>query len=119
MASIPQNYPHGCKDEEISQVIKELCDDILKAGANINTVLRLTPLVELGQGEIQKRIIDRSAKTSGRLATIAIIVATISVVMSGVAVYFSYVSITSSAVWQTEQLKILREIRDGTSSQQK
>ncbi len=55
MANLPRNYPYGCSDRDISKAIKELSDDVLGSGANINRVLQMTPSIALGQNELQSR----------------------------------------------------------------
>jgi hypothetical protein len=62
MANIPANYPHGSSDEQILQALSELANDVVQSGANINTVLRLGPLISVGQTELQTRQAKRLAE---------------------------------------------------------
>ena len=112
MANIPKNYPSGSTDEEIYQAIKELSADVLNSGANINTVLQLTPVVNLGQNELQKRILERSSKETSKLEKIAIVIASVSIILSAIAIYFSYQSVKSSERWENNQIELLKQIRD-------
>ena len=114
MATIPTNYPSDSTDEQIYQVIKELSGEVLNTGANINTVLQLTPLINLGQNELQKRILDRSSKETSKLEKIAIIIASVSIILSAIAIYFSYQSVKSSERWENNQIELLKQIRDNT-----
>jgi hypothetical protein len=61
VATLPANYPHGCTDDEILEGLTALGQEILQTGGEINVVLRLSPLVTIGQNELQAR----RAKQSG------------------------------------------------------
>jgi hypothetical protein len=60
VASLPPNFPHGASDEEILEALESLGTDLLASGGNINSVLQLTPLVTIGQNELQSRQAKRS-----------------------------------------------------------
>jgi hypothetical protein len=135
MATIPNNYPSGCSDEQIFQVINELSGEIISSGGNINEVLRSSPLISLGQAEIQKRILAnnqsvttelnaevkrltkiseenaKSAEKYSRASKIfsiaALIIALISVVIS---IFFSTQSNQTNLKWQKEQSNLLQKI---------
>jgi hypothetical protein len=62
MADLPLNYPHGASDEEILQALEDLGAHILKSGGDINVVLQLSPLVTIGQNELQARQAKRSGE---------------------------------------------------------
>ncbi len=109
MATIPANYPYGSTDEQIQQAVKELSDDIVNSAANINTVLQLAPLVQLGQNELQKRVAEKSAKTAEKAERIAIGIAAFSIILSFVAIGFSYASFKSDENWQKEETRLLGE----------
>ncbi len=110
MTKIPQKYPYGYTDEEIENLINGLSDTITGSGFNINTVMQLNPQIQLGQNELEKRFIKRSARLSKTLAIIAISIAVVSSIFSAGAIWFSYKDMQSDKVWQKEQLQILSEI---------
>ncbi len=116
MTTIPTNYPHGCKEEQIFEAIKALSEDVVTSGANINKVMQLTPLVQLGVVELQKRLIEKSSRISERLTMIAIGIATVSVLLSLAANYSSYISTVSGEGWKAEQLLTLQQIRDSLAN---
>lgn len=118
MATIPTNYPGGSTDEQIQQAIKELSEDIVKSSANINTVLQVAPLVQLGQNELQKRIVEKSSKTADKAERIAIGIASFSIILSLVAIGFSYVSFKSDENWQKEEARLLGEIEKEIKNEQ-
>ena len=114
MANISKNYPSGSTDGQIYQVIKELSEEVLNSGANINTVLQLTPLINLGQNELQKRILDKSSKEVSKLEKIAIVIASVSIILSAIAIYFSFQSVKSSKRWENNQIELLEQIQENT-----
>ena len=118
MATIPTNYPYESTDEQIQQAVKELSDDIVKSEANVNTVLQLAPLVQLGQNELQKRILEKSAKTAEKAEKTAIGIAGFSVVLSLVAIWFSYLSFKTDDNWQKEETRLLGVIGQEIKNEQ-
>src|SRR6266511_3053617 len=62
MATIPGNYPHGSTDDEILQVMQDVTGDLARGGFDINHVLRMSPLITVGQNEMQARIARRSSE---------------------------------------------------------
>jgi hypothetical protein len=62
MATIPGNYPHGSTDDEILQVMQDVTEDLARGGFDINHVLRMSPLITVGQNEMQARIARRSSE---------------------------------------------------------
>ena len=114
MARIPLNYPTDSSNEKIIEVINELSREIIDSGANINLVLQLSPVISLGQIELQKRILENnrnitsdlhtevsklskiteqnsiSSKKYARASTlISIMALTISFIALGISIYFS------------------------------
>jgi hypothetical protein len=61
MPTIPPNYPHGCSDDEILQVMQDVTTDLQRGGFDINHVLRISPIITVGQNEMQTRIAQRSS----------------------------------------------------------
>jgi len=62
MATLPPNYPAGCSDDELVRLVSELNLEILKTGAKINDVMRIQPLVTIGQTELQLRMSHRTSQ---------------------------------------------------------
>ena len=111
---IHKNYPSGSPDEEIFVVISDFSKRIVDSNFNINTVLQLSPAIQLGQSEIQKRILERSAKETSKIQKLAICIAIISLLFSFIAIYLTYLNIRSDQVWQTNQINLLKEIEKKT-----
>ena len=128
MASIPTNYPSESTDGEINSVIKELSLEIVNSGGNINTVMQLSPIISLGQTEMQKRILDgnrsvtselhaevkrqsesseRNEKASKRISLAAIILSVVSIAIS---IYFSVQSDRQNKEWQQTQTSLLQQL---------
>lgn len=133
--AVPNNYPTGCNNEEVLIVIKGLSQEMIASGANINTVLRLSPLITAGQVELQKRILEKNHLTTAELhketaqlkeitkqyslssekfavasRLISFLALGISILSIIVSIYFGIISNRSDKEWQVEQLKLLKEI---------
>jgi hypothetical protein len=134
---MPANYPLGCSDEEISEVISQMAQIMIDSGGNINQTLRLGPMISAGQIELQRRITARDlqeteqlkkqinklgtisrenaessklfSSSSTKLSRIAIIISVISLL---VGIVFAAYGIVSQGKWEKEQLNTLKEIRD-------
>lgn len=139
MAVIPLNYPSGCSIEEILKVINDLSQEIIASGGDINKVLRFVPIINIGQAELQKRILEKSnkivddlhketkqlkeiaelnskssevyAKATQYISIIALVISVIAVFISS---YFSTKADRSSQIWQSEQLNILKDLDKNT-----
>lgn len=60
--SVPRTYPVSCSETELVSIIQALTTEMLNTGPNINDVLRIGPLISIGQTELQRRLADRSSK---------------------------------------------------------
>jgi hypothetical protein len=58
---LPSGYPHGASDDQILQALADIAGVIARSGADINVVLRFSPLVSAGQNELQSRFAQRSS----------------------------------------------------------
>ena len=58
--NIPVNYPTGCTDEQLRESIDAIYADIIESAANVNVVIRLTPLAQSGQNEMTHRHVRRA-----------------------------------------------------------
>ncbi len=90
MATLPKDYPYGATDKAISTTIRELSNDVLGSGANINRVLQLTPLIALGQNELQSR-------QTRRITCLSIGLGALSLLVSAAALYVSLISSRTGA----------------------
>ena len=59
---VPSNYPRGCSDAQILETVQAVSAELLRQGAQVNAVLRLSPLITIGQLELQARLADRSSR---------------------------------------------------------
>ena len=135
MARIPLNYPTDSSNEKIIEVINELSREIIDSGANINLVLQLSPVISLGQIELQKRILENnrnitsdlhtevsklskiteqnsiSSKKYARASTlISIMALTISFIALGISIYFSIQDNKETEQWRSEEINLLQNI---------
>lgn len=135
MATIPTNYPSGCTDEQISLSISELSKEILDSGGDINIVLRFSPIISLGQTELQKRILERNQAITVSLQTevkrlaeitekniassekfskssirISIVALFISMLAVGISIYFSIQSNQETKEWRQDEINLLQKI---------
>jgi hypothetical protein len=132
---IPVNYPTGCTDEQLQQSIDAIYAHIVASGADINEVLRLTPLAQSGQNELTHRHVRRAQEEavaaradaadantralaiSRRSLVVSVAAAALSVALSGAAAYFAWDASTSTWRWEAKQLPILQGIRDETAGE--
>ncbi len=61
MAQVPPHYPNGCTDDELTIIVRDLGSELLKHGAGINDVMRIQPLIAIGQAELQSRLIKSTS----------------------------------------------------------
>ena len=52
---VPSNYPRGCSDTQILETVQAVSAELLRRGAQVNAVLQLSPLITIGQLELQAR----------------------------------------------------------------
>ncbi len=109
MTTINSQYPHGMKDKEIAEAIKEYSIEIHNSKANINTVMQFSPLIQLGQIELQGR-------QTKRVTTLSIVVSIVSLLIAGLALYVSLSSSRVSSQWEESQINLLRELKIETSN---
>ena len=107
MATIPANYPDGSSDNEIKTAIREMQDDLASAKYSINAVLQFSPLINLGQFELERRQSTAILKQSRVVSGISILIALL-------AVGISVAGNISSSEWESVQLKALSSINSNT-----
>jgi len=112
MANLYPNYPYGCTEKDISKAIKEYSDEIIASRADINKVLQFTPLIALGQGELQSRQTRRITRLSLGLGFLSLIIA-------GAALLVSFMNTRSDEAWQKHQLELLNAIQTDINVQGK
>lgn len=109
MTTINSLYPHGMKDEEIEGAIKEYSAEIHSSKANMNTVLQFSPLIQLGQLELQRR-------QTKRVTTLSVIFSIVSLLVAGSALFVSFYSSRASSRWERSQINLLKELKAEASN---
>ena len=107
-----KSYPHGYTDKEISSKLREYANEIAGSGGNVNNVLRLAPLIVIGQTELQSRQTSRVTRISVGLGILSIVIALL-------ALWVSIVNSRTDANWQREQSVLLRAIDQDLQNLQK
>lgn len=107
MANIPDNYPHGLKDQDIENSIKEYSQEIARNSGNPLATSIYSPLIQLGQSELQNR---QTKKT----LILTMIVSFTSLFIAGAALYVTYQASVSSNHWERSQIEILSKIENNT-----
>jgi hypothetical protein len=110
MAKLVKEYPHGCSDKQISKAIEDYANEITASGGDINTVLRLTPLMVVGHAELQSRQTKRITQVSVGLGILSIVIA-------GVALLVSILGNRSNTDSQNQQLELLKTIQRDVQKQ--
>lgn len=100
MAPIYPNYPGGCSDKKIKEAIQGYSDDIYSARGNINTVMSLSPLLQMGLSELNGR-------QNKRIACLSLVIGIISLGVAGVALFIS-ININNDST--NKQLESLNKI---------
>jgi len=104
MATIDRQYPHGMKDNEIENKIKDYSEIIVGSDPNMDTLLQYSPLIQLGQNELQRR----QTKYVTRLSIAGSI---LSIFISVLAVIVAYTSYVSSTRWENNQISLLSKLK--------
>ena len=105
MIEINSHYPHSLSDKKIEGFIRDYSNAIFDARADINAVLRYTPLIQLGQNELQGRHTRRATWLSVGVAFLSLAIAML-------ALYVSLTSSKSSELWENRQLQLLEQTRN-------
>ncbi len=82
MAQIIEHYPYGCTDEKIKELVQGYSKEIYDSRANINTVMAMSPLLQLGLQELQD-------KQNKNITYLSLGVSTVSLIVSAVTLYVS------------------------------
>ncbi len=106
----PANYPKGCTDEQIEKFIDD-CSKHLYTGTH-ESISNVSSWINLGQNELQRRILRKSAEESSWTTKIIIFIAVISLVLSFAAIYFTIKTVKSEDQWQKDEINSLQQIRD-------
>jgi len=105
MATLSKDYPHGGSEREISKAIEDFADEITLSEGDINTVLRLTPLIVIGHAELQSR-------QTKRITRVSIGLGILSIVMAAVALLVSMAGNWTNSDSQRQQLELLKGIHN-------
>ena len=100
---IYQKYPHGLGDDELNSAVKQYADAIFQQKGEINTVLRFSPLIQIGISEIQARQVLKVMKRS-------LAIGFVSFVISVLAITMVIASLRSSVRWEKNQLRLLESL---------
>ncbi len=103
MANLYKNFPHGLDDGMLLAAVNEYADAIFTSKADINVVLQLSPLVQLGQYELQKRAFERSNRLATRTGYMSLGIALIAVLISIGGTW-------SSSKWEDRQMSRIDEL---------
>jgi hypothetical protein len=109
MPIIRKQYPHGLTTREIQDSIREYAEAMTEAGG-INQVLQFSPLIMLGQQELQTR-------TNRRVTGLALGIAILSLLTSGAALYVSHASQASGRHWERRELQALGQLHSSLQHQ--
>lgn len=101
--NLPANYPYGCSEAQISKSLREYADQIIASDAQINTVLQLTPLIVIGNTELQSRQTKRVTRVSVGLGILSVLIA-------AVALWISITNNIASSKSRSTELELLKEI---------
>ena len=112
MANLYPNYPYGCSDKDIAKAIKEYSDEMLAARADINKVLQFSPLIAVGQNELQSR-------QTKRITFLSLGIGLLSLVIAGIALWVSFMNTRSNEAWENKQLESLNAIHSDLNAQSK
>src|SRR4030095_1005084 len=112
MPIIRKQYPHGLTTREIQDSIREYAEAMTEAGGKINQVLQFSPLIMLGQQELQTR-------TNRRVIGLSLGIAILSLLTSGAALYVSHASQASGRHWERRELQALQQLHSSLQHQTK
>jgi len=110
MAKLYTKYPYGCSNRNLADAIREYSDEIIESRADINKVMQLTPLVTLGQNELQSRQTKRITRLSLGIGILSLIIA-------GFALYISLLNERSSERWEIKQTESLAKLNSDLNVQ--
>ncbi len=106
MATISVDYPHKLSDAELEKALHEYSLEIFSSQGNINKVMLYSPLIQLGQNELQGRQTKRATRLSIGASSLSIVIALLAL----------YISLNSARVndqWESGQINLLERISDG------
>lgn len=105
--AISKKYPYDLSSEEINIAIKGMSEEILNSGAKINTVMQFSPLIQMGQNELQRRILDHASSNSQKTERIAIGIGILSILIS---LILFWLSSRSDNLWMEQELAAIRDL---------
>jgi len=110
MANLYPKFPYGVDDNMLKTAIKEYADEIFTKRADINVVLQLTPLLILGQNELQSR-------RNKRVTWFSFSISFLSLLVAGIALFVSLSGTRVSETWKNEQLQALTKMNADVNKQ--
>ncbi len=96
MANLYQGYPSKIETKKLKRIINEYTEELYASRANINTVIQLSPLIQLGQSELQGR-------QNRRIEVISTIISLTSLIIAIGSIYIAIQSDASSNRWEKNQ----------------
>lgn len=106
--NIPKNYPTDCTLDQIRSTILDIQSELERVGFNINSVLQFSPLINLGQSELERRQSAVVVRQSKILAFVSVGVAVVALLIAGFGA-------ASSAEWEAKQIELLTTIGGNTN----
>lgn len=82
MSQLQKNYPLKSTDKEIKELLSGYSDDIFNSNGDINIILRLSPLIQIGLQELQDRQNKKIIKTSLFISFMSLIISGFTLVFS-------------------------------------
>jgi hypothetical protein len=116
MALIDANYPHGFTDEKIKEHIAKYAEEIVDAGGHANAVAFITPLIQMGQLELQMRQTEQQGRQTKWATRLSIGVAIFALVISGWGLQVTDNAAKASSRWEESQLAVLDTVKAGLDS---
>jgi hypothetical protein len=106
---VPAGYPHLLSDDELREALEQMTAvPRTSRFHSVNTSLQ-TALIQVGVMEQSRRETERATTTSRRIAYVSLVVAAVALLLS---LGFGVVDYRGDTDWQSEQTKLLTQIRD-------
>jgi hypothetical protein len=110
MPHIYPHFPYKCTNKQLKETVQGYSEEIYKQHGNINTILQISPLLQLGISEIQGR-------TNRKITYLSLSISILSLIVAGIALYISFQSGEFEGVWKNEQINILNTLKDISNNQ--
>ena len=112
---ILEGYPRELEDEQIIAEMKDIQRYLQAGGFDLNDVMQLTPVLQLGANELHSRNIERQAQisqkyadTSKRLSIISVVIAVTALIVAASTSFLSFRATEQDTLIQMQQLEALK-----------